>query len=125
MQYMLMVYENEEWGDLPKAEQARIHRDCAAWHDELVKSGHARPGGLCLQPPSTAATVRRKNGKPVVTDGPFAETKEVIGGYEVIECQDLDEAIAIAQRLPSLRVGFSVEIRPAKSDEEIQRMMEG
>lgn len=113
MQYMLMVYENEEWADLPKAEQARIHRDCAAWHEELVKSGHARPGGLCLQPPSTAATVSRKNGKPVVTDGPFAETKEQLGGFFLIDAKDMDEACAVAARFPPARIGI-IEVRPVQ-----------
>jgi hypothetical protein len=76
----------------------------------LVKSGHAR-AAVGLHPVSTAATVREQQGKPMVTDGPFAETREVLGGYEIVECQDLDEAIAIAKRFPALRVGFAMEVR--------------
>ena len=65
-----------------------------------------------LQPVATASTVRGRNGKPVVTDGPFAETKEQLGGYHLVECADLDEAIAIAKRIPTLAHGGSVEVRP-------------
>ena len=110
MQYMLLVYETKQWPELPQAEQNRIKEACGAWHQELVKSGHAR-AAVGLHPVSTAATVREKHGKPVVTDGPFAETREVLGGYEIVECKDLDEAIAIAKRFPALRVGFSMEVR--------------
>jgi hypothetical protein len=125
MQYMLMVYMDEKrWAELPKEVQNRVHHDCAAWHQDLVKSGHAR-AAVGLQPASTATTVREKNGKPIITDGPFAETKEVLGGYETVECKDLDEAIAITKRFPALRVGLSVEVRPVMSDEDIQRMTEG
>lgn len=123
MHYLVMVYENEKWTSLTPSAQTQCHRACAAWHDELVKSGHAR-GGACLQPPSTATTLRKQNGKLLLTDGPFAETKEFLGGFEIIECQNLDEALAIAKRLPSLDAGLTVEVRPMKSEEEIRRMME-
>ena len=116
MQYILLVYENvQRWSELSKAEKNQIHEDCGAWHEELVKSGHAR---LCngLHPSSTATTVRQINGSPVVSDGPFAETKEVLGGFEIIECDHLDTAIAIAKRFPALRVGFSMEVRPVRSE---------
>ena len=110
MQYMLLVYETKQWPELPQAEQNRVMEACGAWHQELIKSGHTHAAAR-LHPVSTAATVREKQGKPVVTDGPFAETREVLGGYKVVECKDLDEAIAIAKRFPALRVGFAVEVR--------------
>jgi hypothetical protein len=77
----------------------------------IVKSGHYRAGAK-LQPTSMATTVREQQGKRITTDGPFAETKEQLGGFHLVECQDLDEAIAIAARIPTLRVGGSVEVRP-------------
>jgi hypothetical protein len=76
-----------------------------------VKSGHY-VGGARLGASSTATTVRSRNGRPIITDGPFAETKEQLGGYHLVDCRDLDEAIAIAMRIPTLRVGGSVEVRP-------------
>jgi hypothetical protein len=112
MQYILMVYENKaEWAKLSKDQKNQIHTECTAWHEELVQSGHAR-SAAGLQPITTAATVREKNGQPLVTDGPFAETKEVLGGFEIIEAKDRAEALRIAQRMPSLRVGFAIEVRP-------------
>jgi hypothetical protein len=69
----------------------------------------ARPSGFIrFRPPPLCANSR---AKPMVTDGPFAETREMLGGYEIVECQDLDEAIAIAKRFPALRVGFAMEVR--------------
>jgi hypothetical protein len=65
-----------------------------------------------------ATTVRARNGKLITTDGPFAETREQLGGYRVVECQDLDEAIAIARRIPTLRAGGSIEVRPVVATSE-------
>lgn len=123
MQYAVMVYENEEWVKLPRSEQMKVHRACAAWQEELMKTGQAR-GGACLQPTTAATTLRKRDGQVLVTDGPFAETKEFLGGFAIIECRDHDEAVAIAKRLPSLDGGLTVEVRPMKSEAEIQRMME-
>jgi len=81
-----------------------------AFSEAIVKSGHHKAGDP-LQPVATATTVRVKNGKTVTTDGPFAETREQLGGYYIIEAKDLDEAIGIAARVPSSRTG-SVEVRP-------------
>jgi hypothetical protein len=77
----------------------------------LIKNGQLRGGGQ-LHPTSAATTVRIKNGKRVLTDGPFAETKEQLGGYHLVECKDLDEAISIAARIPTLPAGGAVEVRP-------------
>jgi hypothetical protein len=77
----------------------------------IVKSGHYLAGAK-LQSSATATTVRGRNGKPVLTDGPFAETKEQLGGYHLVECKDLDEALSIAKRIPTIRVGGTIEVRP-------------
>lgn len=125
MLHLLLVYENaKDWAALPAAEKRKISDDCRAWHERLLKSGHARVA-MGLQPPASAATVRVRSGREVVTDGPFAETKEVLGGYELVDCKDRDEAIAIAKTFPALRVGFAVEVRPVLTDEEeLQRWQE-
>ena len=82
----------------------------AAVTEGIRKSGHDKAGDP-LQPVATATTVRVKNGKTVTTDGPFAETREQLGGYYIVEAKDLDEAIGIAARVPSSRTG-SIEVRP-------------
>ncbi len=69
-------------------------------------------GGAQLQPPTTATTVRVEDGKTLTTDGPFAETKEVLGGYYLVEADDLDAAIELAARIPAARMGGAVEVRP-------------
>lgn len=112
MQYSMLIYMDEkQFFALPKDEQNRIHQACAAWHENLVKSGRSL-GATGLQPAFTATTLRERNGQVIITDGPFAETKEVLGGFEALECKDLDEAIAIARQFPALRVGSTVELRP-------------
>lgn len=116
MHYMLLIYGNKEaWEGLSKAERNQIHDDCGAWHQELVQGGHARTAAA-LHPASTATTVRKENGKAIVTDGPFVETKEMLGGFEIIDCKDLDEALAIAKRFPALRAGSVMEVRPVMSE---------
>lgn len=109
---MLLIYgDTETWDRLPPDERNQVHHECSLWHEELVQAGHAR-SSAALHPAGTATTVRKRNGKSSVTDGPFAETKEVLGGFEIIDCKDLDEALAIAQRFPALRVGSAMEVRP-------------
>ncbi|HWB06747.1 MAG TPA: YciI family protein [Verrucomicrobiales bacterium] len=115
MKYIMLVYMNQEaFSALPKEEQTRIHQECGTWHDELVATGRST-GAIGLHPPATATSLRQQNGRIVVSDGPFAETKEVLGGLERLECKDLDEALAIAKRFPTLRAGCTVEIRPEVS----------
>lgn len=113
MHYLLLVYMDEtRWAELPDAEKARLHDECDVYGQELVTSGHFL-GGAPLQPSKTAATIRHaSNGKPIVTDGPFAETKEVLAGYHLVDCRDRDEAIALGQRFPGLRRGLTIEVRP-------------
>ena len=112
MQYMLMCcFDETLWANLPEAQKDKIMQEYSELIQGIVKSGHFR-GGAQLQPISTSTTVRERNGKLITIDGPFAETKEQLGGYYLVECRDLDEAISIAARIPSVRVGGSIEVRP-------------
>jgi hypothetical protein len=112
MQYLLLCcFDETRWAQLPDAQQDQIMQEYSAFLQGLVKSGHFRASAK-LQSASTSTTVREKNGKLITTDGPFAETKEQLGGYHIVECQDLDEALAIARRIPTLRVGGAIEVRP-------------
>ena len=112
MQYLLLCcFDEKRWEALPDADRGSIMRE----YGELIRSLDASGqhlAGAQLQPISTATTVRGKNGKPTATDGPFAETKEHLGGYHLIECGNLDEAISIAKRIPTIPFGGSVEVRP-------------
>ncbi len=119
MQYMLLVYESERWKTLPVAEKYRIHDACWIWHEALVKSGQDRgAAGLKV---SSATTIREDRGTMVAMDGPFAETKEVLGGYQTVECQTLEEAVAIAKTFPGLEVGFAMEVRQVVSGDDMRR----
>ena len=112
MQYMLLIYDDEERrARRSEAQNGRTAHEYGELTQAIVNSGQFRAGGQ-LQPTSTSTTVREKNGKPVMMDGPFAETKEQLGGYYLVECKDLDEAISIAARIPSVRLGGSIEVRP-------------
>jgi len=111
MQYMLMCcFDENAWNKLPDEQKAKIMQDYANWVESLVTTGRFC-GGAKLQPASSATTVRMKNGKTVITDGPFAETKEQLGGYHLIDCTDLNEAISIAARIPTLPAGGTIEVR--------------
>jgi len=111
MEYLLLIYDNEaDFAKMSKAEGDALYADYGKFTQSILQSGHHRAGQQ-LQPVSTATTVRVRNGKRSVTDGPFAETREQLGGFYLIEAKDLDEAIAIAERVPSARIG-SIEVRP-------------
>lgn len=111
MRYLLLIYDNEAgWEKIPEAEQGAIFGEYMAFTKGIVDSGHYR-GGEALQPTMTATTVRVRDGRPVITDGPFAETREQLGGYYLIEAADLDQALSIAGRIPSARSGC-IEVRP-------------
>ena len=113
MQYVMLVYLNEkEFYALSKDEQNRVHRECTAWHEDLVKAGKS-VGANGLQPSSTAKTLHFRNGKPNVSDGPFAETKEIIAGFEIFEFASMEEAVATLQTFPGLKAGTVIEVRPA------------
>ena len=111
MEYLLMIYSNEsDWDKASEAERAKVFEEYMGFTKEIIDSGHYVNGNQ-LHTTSKATTVRVRDKKRLVTDGPFAETKEQIGGYYLIEAKDLDEAVAIAARIPSARWG-SVEVRP-------------
>jgi hypothetical protein len=114
MQYLLLIYDNEKvFETMPKPELGALMADYNAFSADIAKSGHL-VGGNRLQSVTTATTVRIRDGKNQITDGPFAETREQLGGYYLIEATDLDEATKIALRIPSARIG-SIEIRPVWS----------
>jgi hypothetical protein len=111
MQYALLIYENESrWNTTSEADQKAMFAEYHSFTESIAKSGHYK-GGEALQPTPTATTVRVRDGKTLSTDGPFAETKEQLGGFYLVEAKDLDEATAIAARIPGARVG-SIEVRP-------------
>jgi hypothetical protein len=112
MQYLLMIYCDEErWVQMPEAQKGQIMQESDEFRQGIVTSGHFRASAR-LRPTSMATTVRQQHGKRVITDGPFAETKEQLGGFLLIECKDLDEAISIAACFPTVRLGGSIEVRP-------------
>jgi hypothetical protein len=111
MQYLLLIYNAEsEWDARNDVKNGKMKQDFGAFTQSIIASGNFK-GGNQLYPVSKATTVRVKDGKKLVTDGPFAETKEQLGGYYLIDAADLDEATAIAGRIPSVGAG-SVEVRP-------------
>ena len=111
MQYLLMIYRSEaELGKMDTAERKAMTADYGTFTQSIIRSGHFKAGDG-LQPTTTATTVRVRDGKTLTTDGPFAETREQLGGYYLVEAKDLDAALAIAARIPGATTG-SVEVRP-------------
>jgi hypothetical protein len=111
MQYLLLIYDAEKtWATMSEAERNKMFAEYGAFTGDIKASGHYR-GGDALQPTHTATTVRVRDGKTSTTDGPFAETREQLGGYYLVEAKDLDEATRIAARIPSAKIG-SIEVRP-------------
>ena len=109
MQFLLLIYDQENrWTKLGEAEQSAENQEFGALGKEFVK---AIQNGNALQPTAAAKTVRVRNGERLVTDGPFAETKEQLGGYYLVEADNVDEAIAIAAKIPWARYG-AIEVRP-------------
>ncbi len=114
MKYMLLIHQgttplpgSEEWERLSEDEKGAIYAD--------YRGINETPGvspGTQMQPPETATTVRVADGRTLATDGPFAETKEAVGGWLTYEAEDLDAAIALAARIPAARLGGAVEVRP-------------
>jgi len=107
MQYLLLIYENENNRNV---DRKKMHEEYGVFTKSIIESGNFK-GGDGLQGTSTATTVRVKDGKPVTTHGPFAETREALIGYYSIEAKDLDQALAVAARVPSAKVG-AIEVRP-------------
>lgn len=111
MQYMLMCcFDETAWNELPAAQKDRIMRDYGDWIQNLAAAGRLR-GGAKLYPAPSAKTVRMKNGKAVFTDGPFAETKEQIGGILLLDTRNLDHATELMSKHPGIRVA-TFEMRP-------------
>lgn len=111
LHYLCLIYSDEsQWPALPKPEYDRVLGEYLAYMDDVRKGGHYL-GCNRLQPTSSATTVRVRNGRTATTDGPFAETKEQLGGYFLLEARDLNEAIQLAARIPGARYGC-IEVRP-------------
>ena len=111
MKYLCLIYENEKnWETMPKEEADAVMGEYFTFTDGLRSSGRY-VAGEALQPTPTATTVRVRGGKISTTDGPFAETKEQLGGFYMINARDLNEAIQVASKIPSARIG-SIEVRP-------------
>jgi hypothetical protein len=109
MNYLIQIYSGDTpaWDALSEAEKEAVTEEyMAIWKVPGIS------GGAQLQPPATATTVRVKDGRTLTTDGPFPETKEALGGYYVLEADDLDAAIEVAARIPAARMGGAVEVRP-------------
>ena len=112
MKYLLLTYLDEKaWAELGEAEQQRQMNECKPFAMELMASGKAL-GGAPLHPTCTATTVRVREGKRMVTDGPFAETREQLGGYTLIDVKDLDEALGVATGFLGTSSMVSIEVRP-------------
>jgi hypothetical protein len=107
MQYMLLVYDDPKVWNVSDEDMPKIYEEYAA-----VSRDKATKHSAQLQPIDTAKTVRVQNGDTLVTDGPFAETKEKLGGYYLVEADSIDDALALAAKIPSARLGGSIEVRP-------------
>ena len=111
MKYMLLIHDDEKaWAKMTDAERQRIYGEYGQFGQQIKDTGHYIAGAQ-LQPTTTATSVRVRDGKRLVTDGPFAETREQLGGYYLVNAKDLDEAIGIAARIPSAKAG-TIEVRP-------------
>ncbi len=113
MKYLCLIYDEEKkLGAMSKSESDAFMAEYFKFSDGIRKSGHY-VAGEALQPVQTATTVRIRNGKVSTTDGPFAETKEQLGGFYIINAKDLNDALRVASQIPSARLG-SVEVRPVQ-----------
>jgi hypothetical protein len=111
MKYLFLIYEDEKLAEkMPKAEVDKVNAEYFTYIEDTKKSGHLLAGDP-LQPAHTATTVRMRKGKATTSDGPFAETKEQLSGYFLMEAGDLNEAIQLASKIPAARAG-SIEVRP-------------
>ena len=111
MKYMLLICDDEKaWAKISDAERQKIYAEYGKFGEGL-KAGGQYLAGSQLQPSSAATSVRVRDGKRLLTDGPFAETREQLGGYYLVEARNLDEAIDIAAKIPSARMG-TIEVRP-------------
>ena len=120
MKYILLIYHDEQaWNNRTEDERQKTYAEYRQLIEELKSSGRYLFGDQ-LQPTSTAQSVRVRNGKQLITDGPFAETREQVGGFFMIEAADADEANSIAARIPSARTG-TIEVRPVVQSAAAER----
>ena len=111
MQYLLLIYRNENYmTDMTATDRQKLAGEYGVFTQSIIQSGHFKAGDG-LQPTTTATTVRVRDGKTMTTDGPFAETREQLGGYYLVEAKDIDDAVALAARIPEAKRG-SIEVRP-------------
>lgn len=123
MKYICLGYiDSDAFAALPEAERHAMMDSCFAYDDQLRANGHFK-GGEGLQPPNTAMTLRYANGRVVATDGPFAETKEQLGGIMILEARDLNHAVDLISKHPGAKIG-PWEIRPAADLGEMMRHSE-
>lgn len=120
MKYLCLICAEKVMEQMPDADAERHFAEYAEFTREIKKSGHFI-GANRLKPPETATTIRVRDGKVLITDGPFAETKEQFGGYYLIDARDLDEAIRVASKIPGARKGC-VELRPVADDPQTQAL---
>ena len=124
MKYIVLGYYPEKFEAMSESERNAMFDDCFTYDDELRKNGHWA-GGEALQPANTAMTVSWKNGKVAVTDGPYVETKEQLGGIQVLEARDLNHAIQLISQSPGVKLNCgTIEIRPAADIREMIRRSE-
>ena len=111
MRYALLIYASEQdWASQTEEESQAVNQEYMAFTKDIIDRGLMK-GGEALQPTSTATSVRVRNGDTLTTDGPFAETKEQLGGFYLVDCKDLDEAVEVAAGIPDARRG-TIEVRP-------------
>ena len=111
MRYLLLIYTSED-GPEPSPDERAATMQAYGVFTENVKARGAYLGGEALEPTPTATTVRVRDGQTLTTDGPFAETKEALGGYYLLEADDIDTALDVAARIPAARMGGAIEVRP-------------
>ena len=111
MNYLLLIYRSDaQYAHMTADDRKKVMADYGAFTQSIIQSGNFKAGDG-LQPTSTATTVRVRDGKTLTTDGPFAETREQLGGYYLVEARDLDAALGIAARIPGAKDG-AIEVRP-------------
>ena len=111
MRYALLIYASEQdWANQTEEQAQAVNQEYMAFTKDIIDRGLMK-GGEALQSTATATTVRVRDGETLTTDGPFAETKDQLGGFYLVDCKDLDEAVEVAARIPDVRRG-SIEVRP-------------
>jgi hypothetical protein len=117
MRYVLLIYGEESWTDRLTEEELSAHMQRWGEYDQAMRAAGVGVAGEALDRTAAARTVRARNGRPLVSGGPFAETREQLGGYYLLDVENLDEAIKWAQRCPGVRYG-TIELRPIQEYEQ-------